>query len=113
MGNIYDTANQLEKDIRELPMFLELKTAVEAMKADEEAARLFKEFQETQMTLQQKQMQGEEITEEDATNMQLVVEKIQTSDLIMTLMDKEQALSTYINDLNTIIMKPIQELYEN
>ncbi|MGX7058521.1 YlbF family regulator [Vagococcus humatus] len=113
MGNIYDTANQLEKDIRELPMFLELKAAVEAMKADEEAARLFKEFQETQMTLQQKQMQGEEITEEDATNMQLVVEKIQTSDLIMALMDKEQALSTYINDLNSIIMKPIQELYEN
>ncbi|MDF0479278.1 YlbF family regulator [Vagococcus sp. PNs007] len=109
--NIYDSANQIEKEIRELPEFLALKEAFEGVKADEATFKLFKEFQTLQMELQQKQMQGQEFSEDDAKLAQELAEKVQESDLINELMTKEQAFSMIINDLNRVIMKPIQELY--
>lgn len=109
--NIYDSANQIERDVRQMDEFIALKEAFDAMKAQEEVFELFKDFQNLQMTLQQKQMQGEEITEEDAKNAQAIAEKVQVESLIQDLMQKEQVFSMIINDLNRIIMKPVQELY--
>lgn len=109
--NIYDSANQIEKEIRELPEFLALKEAFAAVKADEATFELFKKFQGLQMELQQKQMQGLEFSEEDGKQAQELAEKVQESDLINELMTKEQGFSVIVNDLNRVIMKPIQELY--
>lgn len=109
--NIYDSANQIEKEIRELPEFLALKEAFAAVKADQPTFDLFKEFQALQMELQQKQMQGLEFSEEDAKTAQELAEKVQESALINELMTKEQGFSVIVNDLNRVIMKPIQELY--
>lgn len=109
--NIYDSANQIEKEIRELPEFVALKEAFAAVKADDASFELFKEFQTLQMELQQKQMQGGEFSDEDAAKAQELAEKVQASDLISALMTKEQGFSMIVNDLNRIIMKPIQELY--
>lgn len=111
--NIYDSANQLERELRELPEFIALKEAFAEMKENEEAYQLFKDFQNFQMTLQQKQMQGEEFSEEDAKNAQEMAEKVQEQDVINQLMVKEQAFSTIVNDLNRIIMTPVQELYQD
>lgn len=109
--NIYDSANQIEREIREMPEFLALKEAFDKVKASNEDFTLFKEFQQLQVELQQKQMQGEDFTDEDAKQAQALAEKVQGSDLINDLMTKEQSFSTIINDLNRIIMTPIQELY--
>lgn len=110
--NIYDTANQLEKEIRETNEYKALQLAFTDMKADNAVFDLFKEFQTLQMTLQQKQMQGLEITEEDITASQAIAERVKESELIQALMEKEQAFSMVINDLNRIIMTPVQELYQ-
>lgn len=109
--NIYDSANQIEKEIRQLPEFLTLQEAFAAVKADTPSFELFKEFQGLQMELQQKQMQGEEFSDEDAQKAQELAAKVQESELINDLMTKEQGFSVIVNDLNRIIMKPIQELY--
>lgn len=109
--NIYDSANQIEREIRQLPEFEELKAAYEAIKADEEDFALFSEFQNLQRQLQEKQFQGEDFTEEEIQQAQELAEKVQESERINTLMAKEQAFSMIINDLNRIIMQPIQELY--
>ena len=61
MSNIYDTANQIERELRELDEFKALQAAYE-----EAAYTLFKEFQGFQQGLQEKQMRGEEFTDEDA-----------------------------------------------
>ena len=63
--NIYDTANTLEQQLRETKEFKELKTSYEAMKTNKAAFDLFKDFQEIQMQLSQKQMNGEELTDEE------------------------------------------------
>ncbi|QIL45715.1 YlbF family regulator [Vagococcus coleopterorum] len=109
--NIYDSANQIEREIRQLPEFLALQEAFEAVKADQPSYDLFKKFQTLQMELQQKQMQGLEFSEEDAKEAQELAEKVQESELINAMMTKEQGFSMIVNDLNRIIMKPIQELY--
>lgn len=113
MINIYDTANQLEREIRQLPQFEELQTAYNEMMNTPESKAVFEEFQQAQQNLQLKQMQGEELTEEDAQHLQVLSEKIQNDAHISTLMQKEQAFSAMLNELNEIIMKPIQELYGN
>ena len=42
MSNIYDTANQIERELRELDEFKALQAAYEEVKADEAAYTLFK-----------------------------------------------------------------------
>ena len=59
--NIYDDLNKLEETFRKTDEFAEVQNAIETVVADEEAAKLFKNFREVQVELQQKQMQGEEI----------------------------------------------------
>jgi len=113
MSNIYDTANQLECEIREMEQFQELSDTFAKLKADEQAFGLFKQFQEFQMSLQQKMAAGEEMTDEDAQQAQALAEEIQKEALIADLMRVEQAFSTVINDLNRIIMTPLRELYQD
>lgn len=109
--NIYDTANQLERDVRELAEFKALEQAYNELKAQEESFQLFKDFQNLQVSLQQKQMQGEEFTEDDANRMQEIAEKIQNDAAITNMLQKEQALSIIMNDITAIMMKPVQDLY--
>ncbi|HJG22589.1 YlbF family regulator [Enterococcus durans] len=111
MSNIYDSANQIEREIRELPEFKALEEAYEKVKADEEAHQLFKDFQAMQIELQEKQMSGQEFSDEDAAKAQEMAMKIQAEEVINDLMQKEQGFSTIINDLNRIIMTPVRDLY--
>ena len=50
MINIYDTANQMEQDLRKTSQYQELQTAYEALKADETAFKCFNEIQKKQMS---------------------------------------------------------------
>lgn len=75
MSNIYDTANQLERDLRELQEFKTVKESFEAIYADETARTLFEEFRTVNVELQQKQFSGQEITEEDIQKAQELGQK--------------------------------------
>ena len=55
-------------------------------------------------------MQGQEITEEDNQQAQEVV-RIQQDAKITKLMETEQRLNVVVGDINKIIMKPLEELY--
>jgi cell fate (sporulation/competence/biofilm development) regulator YlbF (YheA/YmcA/DUF963 family) len=112
MANIYDTANQLERELRETEQFQALKGSFDRLKENEEAYNLFKEFQSLQQALQQKMMTGEEMTEEEAKKAQELSQKIQQDAIVSELMQKEQAFSLVANDLNRIIMGPVRDLYE-
>lgn len=61
--------------------------------------------------LQQKQMSGEEITQEEVEQAQKTVALVQQHELISQLMEAEQRMSMLIGELNKIIMKPLEELY--
>lgn len=112
MANMYDTANQLERELRDSEQFQALKTAFEQLKENTASYELFKEFQGLQQSLQQKMMAGEEMSQEDAETAQQMSEKIQNDPLITELMQKEQSFSMVADDLNRIILAPVRELYE-
>lgn len=113
MANIYDSAYDLEKSIRESEEFQALKEAYENVMADESAKNMFEDFRNTQIQLQEKQMQGQEITEEEVEKAKSVVELVQQHADISKLMEQEQRLNVLINDVSRIITKPLEELYGN
>lgn len=112
MVNIYDTANQLESDLKETQQYKDLQAAYEALKADEAAYACFKELQGLQEEMQHKQMQGN-ITEEDFKKLQVAGEKAKDFETLQQLMLKEQALSMLMDELSQIIFQPVQELYRD
>ena len=111
MSNIYDTANQLERDLRELQEFKTVKESFEAIYADETAKALFDEFRTVNIELQQKQFSGQEITEEDIQKAQELRQKVSENEHIKALMESEKRLNTIMQDINRIITNPLQELY--
>ena len=111
MSNIYDTANQLERDLRELQEFKTVKESFEAIYADETARALFEEFRTVNVELQQKQFSGQEITEEDIQKAQELGQIVSENEHIKALMEAEQRLNTIMQDINRIITNPLQELY--
>lgn len=111
LSNMYDSAYDLEKAIRDSEEFKSLKAAFEAVMGDSTAKKTFEEFRDTQMELQQKQMQGLEITEEEVEKARNVVELVQQHEAISQLMEQEQRLNMVINELSQIITKPLEELY--
>ncbi|PKR78262.1 hypothetical protein CEY16_00445 [Halalkalibacillus sediminis] len=111
MANIYDLAYDLEKGLRESEEFQDLKQSYENVMNDPTTKQMFDNFRDTQMNLQQKQMQGEEISEEEVEEAKKVVELVQQQEDISKLMEAEQRLNTMINDVSKIITKPLEELY--
>ena len=109
--NLYDLAYSVEKGIRESVEYQELKNQYNAIMADDQARTMFNNFRDIQMNLQQKQMMGQEITEEEVMQAQKTVALVQQHEGISKLMEAEQKMSVILTDLNRIITKPLEDLY--
>lgn len=109
--NLYDFAYQMEKALRESPEFTTLSSLYEQVNADEAANQLFADFRDVQLKLQQKQMMGEEISEQEMMDAQMKMVGVQQNELIMNLMQEEQRMHQLISEVTKIIMKPLEELY--
>ncbi|GIN62829.1 UPF0342 protein YheA [Robertmurraya siralis] len=109
--NLHDVAYDLERAIRNSDEFSDLKKMYDNVNADESARNMFENFRNIQLTLQQKQMMGEEITQDEVVQAQKTVALVQQHEMIGKLMEAEQRMSVIINELNQIIMKPLEELY--
>ena len=44
MSNIYDSANELSRGLRELPEYKAVKAAKDAIQADEQASKIFADY---------------------------------------------------------------------
>lgn len=111
--NIYDDLNRLEANFRKTSEFAEVQQAVEVVKADEEALALFKNFRKIQLDMQEKQMQGEEVDAEELEYAQKTAQLAQTNEKIMAMLEAEMKLSGLIEEVNRVLMKPVQEIYES
>ncbi|WJY27691.1 MULTISPECIES: YlbF family regulator [Sporosarcina] len=110
--NIYDDINTLESSLRATDEFEGVKEAIERVKQDKQALELFRNFREIQMTLQQKQMAGEEIQPDELEHAQKTAQLSQQNPKIMEMLEAEMKLSGIIDEINRILMKPVQDLYE-
>lgn len=109
--NLHDAAYELEKAIRSSNEYASLKQIYDEVNADPSAKQMFENFRNLQLELQQKQMMGQEITQEEVEQAQKTVALVQQHEKIAKLMESEQRMSMIIGELNQIIMKPLEELY--
>lgn len=112
MINIYNEINALEATLRKTAEFAALTEAVAVVKADEEALKLFQNFRKIQMDLQQKQMAGEELQEDELVYAQKTAQLAQQNEKILAMLEAEMKLSAVIEEVNRILVKPVQALYE-
>ena len=96
MVNIYDKANEFERALRESDEYKASLAAAEGLYSDEEANALYTEFVSKQKELMEAAQAGNEPTEEELS----VFEEIQ------------QKLQFLIEDLNKVMYKPLDELFE-
>ncbi|MDQ0973097.1 cell fate (sporulation/competence/biofilm development) regulator YlbF (YheA/YmcA/DUF963 family) [Neobacillus niacini] len=111
--NLYDAAYALEKAIRQSDEYKQLQQMYHEVNADPTAKSMFDQFRQIQMNLQQKQMMGQEISEQEVQQAQSTVAVVQQNEKIARLMQAEQRMSMIIGELNQLIMKPLEELYGN
>ena len=112
MINIYNEINALEATFRKTPEFEALKEAVAVVKGDKDALNLFQNFRKVQMDLQKKQLTGEEILEDELIYAQKTAQLAQQNAKISAMLEAEMNLSKIIEEVNRILIKPIQALYE-
>ena len=110
--NIYDDINRLETSFRKTNEYAAVQQAVAEVKSDEQALALFKSFRDLQMTLQQKQMAGEEISGEELEYAQKTAQLAKANPKIEKMLQAEMGLSGLIEEVNRVLMKPVQSLYE-
>lgn len=113
MINVYDTANQLEQELRQSVEVLGLQAAFNQMKADPMAYGLFQQLQKLQADLQQKQMNNQEIKDEDIKKLQNVSDQLAKYDSVKKLMEQGRTVNAMMEELNKIISKPIADIYQN
>mgnify|MGYP005752580031 FL=1 len=113
LSNVYNVANELEQAIRTSEDYTNLKKVYEDVFAEESTRTMFENFRNIQLSLQQKQMSGQEITQEEVEQAQKTVQLVQQNEKIAKLMEAEQRMSMMVGELNKIIMKPLEELYSN
>ncbi|ASI34650.1 MULTISPECIES: YlbF family regulator [Exiguobacterium] len=109
--NLYDHAYTLERALRETPEYTTLQDLYTQVNADPASNELFASFRNVQLELQQKQMEGEEITPDDMASAQAKMLEVQNNPLISQLMQEEQRMHTMLTEVTQIIMKPLEELY--
>jgi cell fate (sporulation/competence/biofilm development) regulator YlbF (YheA/YmcA/DUF963 family) len=110
--NLHDSAYALETAIRQSNEYVQLKQMYNEVNADPIAKPMFDQFRQIQMNLQQKQMMGQNISEEEVQQAQTTVARVQQNAKISRLMEAEQRMSMVIGELNQVIMKPLEELYK-
>ncbi|KYG90717.1 YlbF family regulator [Metasolibacillus sp. FSL H7-0170] len=112
MINIYEDINRLEATFRKTDEFKLLQETVEAVRNDDEAKNLFTNFRDIQMKLQQKQMSGEELLEDELAYAQKAAQLAQQNIKILAMLEAEMGLSRVIEEVNRILTKPVQTLYD-
>lgn len=113
MINIYDDLNRLEATFRKTDEFKTFEEAVKIVQEDEEARTLFTNFRDVQMQLMQKQEAGMELQEDEYQHAQKVASLAQQNPKILTMLEAEMALSGLLQEINRVLTKPIQGMYDN
>src|SRR5699024_2006095 len=111
MTNIYDYAYSLDGVIRNSDEYQQLKQCYEELEKNETEKKMYDQFRNMQLTLQQKQMKGEKISEEEIQITQKQQELVQQSKVVSNVVIAEQQMGEIINNVNSIITSSLEELY--
>lgn len=110
MSNIYDVANQLERELRQLPEYKAVLEAKSAIDSDSDAKSLWDEFTQVQSRLQIMVQSGQTPSQEEQDEFKTLLELFSANPTLKAYLDAQQRLSVYVADIEKIIFAPLQEL---
>ena len=110
MSNIYDSANELSRGLRELPEYKAVKEAKDAIQADAEANKIFEDYIAFQQEIQFMTQTGQMPDASFQGKMDSISKQIEGNDLVSSFFNKQQQLSIYLSDIERIVFEPISAL---
>ena len=110
MSNIYDSANELSRGLRELPEYKAVKAAKDAIQVDEQAGKIFADYLAFQQEIQVMAQTGQMPDASSQEKMQSFSKQIQENALLSDFFAKQQQLSIYLSDIEKIVFEPVSEL---
>ena len=102
MSNIYDSANELSRGLRELPEYKAVKEARDAIQADAEASKIFADYIAFQHEIQIMAQTGQIPDASFQEKMESFGKQIQGNSLLSEFFAKQQQLSIYLSDIEKI-----------
>ena len=108
MLNIYDKANEFERVLRESDEYKASLAAAERLYADNEAKALYTEF----VSKLESAQAGNEPTEEKLSVFEEIQQKLLENAKFLEFVQTQQKLQFLIEDLNKVMYKPLDELFE-
>lgn len=110
MANIYDLANELEREIRVLPEYKKHKSAAQPLMLMKKPKPCLKNLLNSNKGFMQKLQSGQMPTGDEQTKMQELGAKIEANPVLKAYLGAQQSLSVYVADLEKIIFGPLQDL---
>ena len=112
MSKLEEKSLEVQSELRESEAFTAFEASFKAMLEDDEARELYEGFRDFQISLNEKQSQGLEVTEAEIEESRQQFETLKENEIVNGFMANEHALNQLIQEVSTIIMKPLEESYE-
>lgn len=113
MSKLEEKSLEVQNELRESEAFTAFEESFKAMLGDEEARKLYEGFRDFQISLNEKQSQGIEVTEAEIEESRQQFELLKENEIVNNFMANEHQLNQLIQEVSTVIMKPLEEAYEN
>ena len=112
MSEAYNMAHELAKIIEKEESYVKVKKLTKKVMKNQEHMKLIEDFRKMQFELQQKQMQGQKLEDEDFEETNTLYESLSKISDIKELIDAEERLSILFSDLNRILTGPLEKIYK-
>ena len=103
---------EISNAITETNEFKTLVASLNAVKEDSNAVKLFQDFQEAQAQIQAMKISGNQPTQDQIKTWQDLSEKTEGNELIKKLSESEMAVNSLLEEVNSILTDPLNELYK-
>ena len=113
MSKLDEKALEVQHELRESDAFKEFEASFKTMLEDDEARGLYEGFRDFQISLNEKQSQGIQVTEAEVEESRQHFEALKANEIVNNFMASEHQLNQVIQEVSTVIMKPLEEAYED
>lgn len=108
--NVYDTANQLAKELRTSEEYLDYKKIREELDRNQEVKAKIREFEEKRYDVQLEALKGEEQEKTKLEEMQKIYRELMADELARTYFEVELKFNVLLADVNKIIAESVQDV---
>lgn len=108
--NVYDTANNLAKEIKASEEYLKFKEAKQKLDSNSELKQKIEDFEKMRYEIQVLAMQGQKVEEEKNKKLQEMYTILVENKEIKDYFDLEVKFNVMIADVNKIIAESVQDV---